>query len=758
MNNRKDKWIWLLFFGAISAYVGYLISGMFDPDSPLKAEGAIERINYRIQHPFGFWWNKYSIWCIGIALLIFILGYLLYYDPRKEKMRVGKEYGSASFGDPKIINSNMEDKSCEFNNKIFSNLLRIATNIDKLSQKYKINNNAVIIGGAGSGKTRFIAKPNVMQMPDNTSFICTDPDGGLLRDTGHLMRDHGYNIRVLNLIEFNKSDHFNPFMYIRTEKDIDIFTQNLIDNTTPVDAHKGDPFWENAEKLLLKSLFFYIYYEEPLERKNFRTVMELLGKADIPEKGKASEYDKLINKLREIEAPNGKIHPAVRFYDDCMVGAEDTKRSIVISAKARLNVFYNDELLDLLSYDDLRLSEIGTGVNNDKKTKTILYCIIPDSMDTTYNFIVGIMYTLLFQELYYQADIVHGGRLPINVTIIMDEFANTALPRNTPSIFATCRKRGIGLWAILQNLSQLKKLFKDDWESLVGNCDTFIYLGGNEQASHKYVSEKLGTETIYKRHDSVNVGKNGGGSKSMDVLGRKIMTEDEVGQMENDKSLIFIKGQKPIFDYKYKLEKHPRFKELKQEDTNIFTFIPRSRGVEVLDESSVKFYENQGEIVDIDSDVLMYQFALGLVEEKSATLSTVESKNKTDPGEAETKVNKGTKETELTQEAVKTDEITKNRKPPVKASHIVNRVLSDIHACERESSDIKDSLDKLEAFIDTENFTLKYQEIRVQLERFRKTVNETNAETTYKSVEAIAKTIQELKNIVFAEENKHIKE
>ena len=334
---------------------------------------------------------------------------------------------------------------------------------------------------------------------------------------------------------------------------------NLISNTTPKGATPSDPFWEKAEGLFLQAIFYYVWLEEKPSKRNFETVLKLLGEAEVTEQGKPSRLDVRMKFLEE-NSPLGANHPAVKQYNKCMRGAGDTVRSIIISANSRLAFLENKQVLRLLSKDELNLADIGIGVNGDGETKTALFCVIPDS-DKSYNFIIGMLYTQIFQELYYQADFNCGGRLPIHVTFMLDEFANVALPDDYCSLLSTMRSREISSIIIIQNFAQLKALFKDTWETIPGNCDTFIYLGGNEQSTHKYVSELLGKGTIDKKSSGETKGRQGSSSRNYDVLGREIFTPDEVRKLDNRKCIIFIRGFDPILDNKYVPFNHPMFNQ-----------------------------------------------------------------------------------------------------------------------------------------------------------------------------------------------------
>ena len=372
-----------------------------------------------------------------------------------------------------------------------------------------------------------------------------------------MLKDNGYNVKVIKLLDMDKSDGYNPFSYIREETDVVKLITNLISNTTPKGAAPSDPFWEKAEGLFLQAIFYYVWLEVKPNQRNFETVLKLLGEAEVAQQGKPSKLD-IRMKFLEENNPMGANHPAVKQYNKCMRGAGDTVRSIIISANSRLAFLENKQVLRLLSKDDLNLAELGIGVNGDGETKTALFCVIPDS-DKSYNFIIGMLYTQIFQELYYQADFNCGGRLPIHVTFMLDEFSNVALPDDFCSLLSTMRSREISSIIIIQNFAQIKALFKDTWETIPGNCDTFIYLGGNEQSTHKYVSELLGKGTIDKKSSGETKGRQGSSSRNYDVLGRELFTPDEVRKLDNKKCILFIRGFDPIIDNKYIPFRHPKF-------------------------------------------------------------------------------------------------------------------------------------------------------------------------------------------------------
>ena len=372
-----------------------------------------------------------------------------------------------------------------------------------------------------------------------------------------MLKKNGYNVKVINLLEMDKSDCYNPFAYIREETDIVKLITNLISNTTPKGATPSDPFWEKAEGLFLQALFYYVWMEEKPAKRNFETLLKLMGEAEVTEQGKPSRLDVRMKFLEE-SSSLGSNHPAVKQYNKCMRGAGDTVRSIIISANSRLAFLENKQVLRMLSKDEMNLADLGIGVNGDGVTKTVLFCVIPDS-DKSYNFIIGLLYTQIFQELYYQADFNCGGRLPIHVTFMLDEFSNVALPDDYCSLLSTMRSREISSVIIIQNLAQIKALFKDTWETIPGNCDTLVYLGGNEQSTHKYISELLGKGTIDKKSSGETKGRQGSSSRNYDVLGRELYTPDEVRKLDNKKLFIFIRGFDPIIDNKFIPFSHPVF-------------------------------------------------------------------------------------------------------------------------------------------------------------------------------------------------------
>lgn len=578
-----------LFIGAIAAgYLGYLINGAWE--SGMNVNEFLASFSEVCGKPLGNYLNSSTPKAVAIALVVYVIAIIMYYTSQRNYMP-GKEFGTARFENPMQVNKILADKDAGYN-RILSQNVRMSLNFRKL----KLNGNILICGGSGAGKTFYEVKPNLMQMPHHCSFICTDPKGEILRSCGQMLKENGYRVKVINLLEMDKSDSYNPFSYIREETDIVKLITNLISNTTPKGSTPSDPFWEKAEGLFLQAIFYYVWLEEKPSKRNFETVLKLLGEAEVAEQGKPSKLD-IRMKFLEESSPLGTNHPAVKQYNKCMRGAGDTVRSIIISANSRLAFLENKQVLRMLSKDELNLAELGIGVNGDGETKTALFCVIPDS-DKSYNFIIGMLYTQIFQELYYQADFNCGGRLPIHVTFMLDEFANVALPDDYCSLLSTMRSREISSIIIIQNFAQLKALFKDTWETVPGNCDTFIYLGGNEQSTHKYVSELLGKGTIDKKSSGETKGKQGSSSRNFDVLGRELFTPDEVRKLDNRKCLIFIRGFDPIMDNKYVPFGHPAFQQTADGKGNPYVHrIQTERTIiglpyEILTKRSLDYFES----------------------------------------------------------------------------------------------------------------------------------------------------------------------
>lgn len=598
MNRKNSIVIPCLIIGELfTIYVSYVLNGVWNTNGDIVL--ILNKFNAAIKNPFGHYYNANTLRAVIYGSLIYGMAVLMYVTSRRNLMH-GKEYGTARFADIRMVNKALADKD-ESKNRILSNNVRMSTDTSVTG----LNNNMLVIGGSGAGKTFFIVKPNIMQMMLNNSFIATDPKGEIARATANMLKKNGYNVKVLNLIDMAKSDGYNPFRYIREENDVVKLVTNIISNTTPKETASTDPFWEKSESMFLQALFYYVWLEMPPNRKNFQSVLDLLSEAEVDAKGNDS---KLTKKMKQL-AKTSKLkqnHPAYKQYMKVIRGAGDTVRSIIISANSRLALLENPQILRILSKDDLHLEELGIGVNGDKHTRTALFCIIPDS-DKSYNFIVGMLYTQLFQELYFQADFRNGGKLPIQVTLMMDEFSNVALPDDFCSLLSTMRSRRISSIIIIQNLAQIKALFKNTWETITGNCDTLVYLGGNEKSTHQYISEMLGKSTIDKRSTGETRGVHGSASRNYDVLGRELMTPDEVRNMSNKKCLIFIKGFNPIFDDKYIPFRHKNFSQTEDGGGKAYIHDPSLnqgslRPVKLLSEkqiNDIKEYKKENEVVHI---------------------------------------------------------------------------------------------------------------------------------------------------------------
>ena len=482
---------------------------------------AMDDISNAFDNPFSITWCSDSLRTVAIFLLFYLLGVGIYLSSLRN-YRKKEEYGSAKWGNTKQVNKKYADPKY-FENKLLSQNVRIGLD----GKKHRRNLNTIVIGGSGAGKTRFYGKPNIMQC--NTSFVTLDPKGEILRDTGYLLEKEGYVIKVMDLM--NKSHCYNPFEYIHDDKDVLKLITNLIRNTTPKGSQTNDPFWEKSETALLEGLCLFLLHEAPKEEQNFTMVMEMIAAADVREDDEyyISPLDRLFNDLQR-EKPNSL---AVKQYNIYKQAAGKTAKSILISVGVRLAAFNLESIASITSTDELELEKVG-------ERKTAIFAVIPDN-DSTFNFLVGMLYTQLFQTLYYQADIVHGGELPVPVHFLMDEFANVALPDEFDKLLSTMRSRQIFVSIIIQNLAQIKALYKDAWESIVGNCDELYYLGGNEQSTHKFISEYLGKETLDTNTYGKSSGKSGSYSTNYQQVGRELLTADEVRLLDNDYALLFIR-------------------------------------------------------------------------------------------------------------------------------------------------------------------------------------------------------------------------
>ena len=502
----------------------------------------MEVLTEKLNHPFQFHYTEYTIKSMLVCTLLYAAGIGIFYSSQKNYRR-GEEHGSARWGDARQICKKYSKKPYSQNILLTQNF-RISLD----THKHRRCLNILVVGGSGAGKSRGFALPNIMQCC--CSMVITDPKAELLRKTGGLLEKKGYEVRVFDLINPDTSFCYNPFEYVHDDKDVLRLISNLIQNTTPKGSQSSDPFWEKSETALLQALMLYLLHEAPPEEQNFAMIMEMLGSAQVKEEDEdyESPLDILFDRL-EMRDPDSI---AVKQYHIYKQAAGKTAKSILISVGVRLAAFNLPQIAKLTNTDELDLSNMG-------EKKVALFCCIPDA-DTSLNYLVGMIYSQLFQTLYYMADRVHGGALPVPVNCIMDEFPNVSLPNEFEKILATCRSRSIYCSIIIQNMSQLKALFKDSWESLVGNCDEFLYLGGNEKETHKYVSELLGKETIDTNTYGQTKGKSGSYSTNFQQSGRELLQPDEVRMLDNQNALLFIRGERPILDAKYDLMKHPNIR------------------------------------------------------------------------------------------------------------------------------------------------------------------------------------------------------
>ena len=536
-DNGALPWVLLavpvLWAAAIMAYAYEDGMNLFD---------LLGRFTVLMERPFAIGWTRHTLKFMLVGLLLYGCGAALYLSTR-ENRRPGEEHGSARWGSARQICAKYRDKD-PMKNTILTQNVRMGLN----GKKHRRNLLQIVIGGSGAGKTRFFCKPNLMQA--NCSFLVTDPKGEMMRAVAPLLIQRGYTIKVFDLIDPANSDAFNPFPYIRDDKDAMKLVHNLIRNTTPKNASNNDPFWEKSEIALDTALILYLLHEAPPEEQNFEMVMYMIENGGAREDSDdfQSPLDLLFEALEE-EDPG---HIAVREYKIFKQAAGKTAKSILLSAAVRLSAFIIPEIVGITSRDDMELGMMGD-------RKQAVFAIIPDN-DSTFNYLVGMLYTCAFQALYYQADKVHQGALPVPVRLMMDEFCNVSLPDDFGKLQATMRSRNIMSTIVLQNISALKALFKDDWEGLMGNADTLIYLGGNEQSTHKYISEMLGKETLDTRNRSISKGSHGSSSTSYQQTGRELLTPDEVRAMDNAYAIVFIRGERPVMDRKYDILKHPNIK------------------------------------------------------------------------------------------------------------------------------------------------------------------------------------------------------
>ena len=540
-----------------------------------------------MNNPFHIIWCENSLKTILIFLTIYGISIGMYVSTKKNYRRQ-EEYGSGKWGDAYRVNAKYMQKPIS-ENKILTQNVKLGLN----GKKHRRNLNVLVCGGSGAGKTRFYCKPNIMQA--NTSFIILDPKGEILRDTGNLLTNKGYEIRVLDLINMEKSHCYNPFVYLKNDNDVQKLVTNLFKSTTPKGTQSSDPFWDTAASMLLMALVLYLKYEAPEDEQNFEMVLEMLRAGEVKEDN--DNYESPLDTLfKRLELKN-KNHIALKYYRDYRSGSAKTLKSIQITLSSRLEKFNLDDLAKMTRIDEMELDSIG-------EKKVALFALIPDN-DTSFNFLVSILYTQLFQQLFYTADHKYKGSLPMHVHFCMDEFANVSLPDDFDKILSVMRSRNVSVSIILQNLAQLKALFEKQWESIVGNCDTFLYLGGNEQSTHKYVSELLGKETIDTNTYGKSTGHSGSYSTNYQQAGRELLTPDEVRLLDNKYALLFIRGERAIRDLKYDILKHPNIELTADGNASLYEHGKIENAIlsiEVIRERKLKDYTDEE---DFSSDYII---------------------------------------------------------------------------------------------------------------------------------------------------------
>ena len=533
-DNKLSNWFYLL--GLIPIiWLSLLIAPSINGGIPQ----IVKDLSSISESPFYIEWCNDSLKTIFLFVGIYLLIILLQFSSDKNYRR-REEHGSAKWGNKKEINKKYQLTPINQNKILTQN---VCIGLD--GRVHRRNVNIIVCGGSGSGKTRFFGKVNVMQC--NTSFVILDPKGEIVRSLGNLLISENYEVKVLDLINMEKSHCYNPFVYLKNDNDVQKLVTNLFKSTTPKGSSSSDPFWDTAASMLLLALIFYLKYEAPDDEQNFTMVMELLRAGEVKEDDDmfVSALDELFNRLERREPE----HIALKYYRDYHSGSAKTLKSIQITLASRLEKFNLKSLSALTLTDELDLYSLG-------EKKTALFALIPDN-DTSFNFLVSILYTQLFQQLFYIADHKYGGRLPVHVHFVMDEFANVSLPDDFDKILSVMRSREVSVSIILQNLAQLKALFEKQWESIIGNCDEFLYLGGNEQSTHKYISELLGKETIDLDTYGKSSGRNGSYSTNYQIGGRELLSPDEVRLLDNRYAILFIRGERPIKDLKYDILKHP---------------------------------------------------------------------------------------------------------------------------------------------------------------------------------------------------------
>ena len=495
----------------------------------------LEKLTAALRSPLDIRWTDKSLLSILACTGAYVMGLCLYAS-EQSRTRDGEEHGSARWGDPRQVNAQFAQKE----NKLLTRNVRLGLD----THKHRRSLNVLVIGGSGAAKTRSYVKPNILQA--NTNYVVTDPKMEVLTATGGYLKSQGYDVRVLNLVNLEQSDGYNPFRYLRDEKDVLRLVNDLIQATTPKGSHESDPFWTKSETALLQAVILMLFHEAPEYEQNFSMVMRVLEYAEVKEEDE--EYVSPLDLLFQAIEREDPTSVAVRQYKVFKMAAGKTSKSILVSTAVRLAPFNLPQIRAVTDHDDMDLYTLG-------EKKVALYAVIPDN-DNSFNFLVSLLYAQAFQTLYYSADQIHHGALPRHVHFVLDEFAAMPLPGYTREL-ATMRSRNISASTIIQNMAQIKELYKDSWETIPGNSDTILYLGGNEQSTHKYISEALGKSTIDTRTHGQTKGKSGSYSTNFQMSGRELLSPDEVRKLDNDYAILFIRGAPPVMDLKYDLMKHP---------------------------------------------------------------------------------------------------------------------------------------------------------------------------------------------------------
>ena len=518
-------------------YMAMVLACSYEAGTDLFA--LMERFGLLLGRPDLLRWTAYTPRCILGALVCYGLAVTLYYSDH-ENRRPGEEYGSAKWGSARELNKQYADP----NGKNVILTKHVSIGLD--GYKHQRNLNTLVVGGSGSGKTRFFCKPGIMSV--NCSYLIVDPKGEMLRSTGYLLKEEGYDVKVFDLIHPRQSDGYNPFTYIRDDPDVLKLMDNLVKNTTPPKGASNDPFWEKAEIALDSALMLYLLYEAPVEEQNFEMLMFMLECARVMEEDE--QYQSPLDLLFQTLEERDPSHIAVREYKVYKQAAGKTAKSILVTASVRLAAFIFPQYAAMMQTDEMDFASMG-------ERKRAIFCVIPVN-DGSMNYLVSMLLTQCFQQLYLRADERYNGRLPVPVRVIQDEWANVAQPDSYPKVLATCRSYNIGINIIVQNIQSIKALYKDEWEGIIGNCDTLLFLGGgNEPTSLEFVSKLLGKETVHTRTRGQTKGRSGSSSVNYQQTGRDLMTPDEIRMLPTNDALLFIRGEKPVRDKKYNIKKHP---------------------------------------------------------------------------------------------------------------------------------------------------------------------------------------------------------